>query len=66
MWQGASSREWPIPQAEAALTPVLIELYQSKVTLTPLSQGGFVVAAAVFQTVAVVFLMVAWGCCWHA
>ena len=50
-----------IPQAEAALTPVLIELYQSKVTLTPLSKGLSWLRRRFSKPLRVVFLMVAVG-----
>jgi predicted permease len=50
-----------VPQAEAALTPVLIELYQSKVTLTPLSKGLSWLRRRFSKPLRVVFLMVAVG-----
>jgi predicted permease len=50
-----------IPQAEAALTPVLIELYQSKLTLTPLSKGLSWLRRRFSKPLRVVFLMVAVG-----
>ena len=50
-----------MPQAEAALTPVLIELYQSKVTLTPLSKGLSWLRRRFSKPLRVVFLMVAVG-----
>ena len=50
-----------MPQAEAALAPVLIELYQSKVTLTPLSKGLSWLRRRFSKPLRVVFLMVAVG-----